>query len=88
MVLLSGRLLAVGPGLSNDLLGDYHGTPPLHILPQQGLEAYTAAHSINLTVLKGCDVNSNDTSGIEPAAAAASHPARGTTAGCAARLAA
>ena len=25
-------VLATGPGLQNDMLGDYHGTPPVHIV--------------------------------------------------------
>ena len=44
------NILATGPGLTNDMLGDYHGTPPVHILFEQGLRTFTD----KLTVEPGC----------------------------------
>jgi beta-D-xylosidase 4 len=65
-------VVAAGPGLANDMLGDYHGTPPVHIKFEDGLRAYV--DSAHLTVLPGCAVNSGDSSGI-PAVANASKAA-------------
>jgi len=65
------NLLVAGPNLNNDMLGDYHGTPAVHITFADGLKAYEATHAVNITTLPGCAVNSPDTSGIAAVVAAA-----------------
>lgn len=65
----SMKVLATGPGLTNDMLGDYHGTPPVHITFEQGLRSFVSNDS--LTIERGCAVNDGDKSQIPAAVAAA-----------------
>jgi hypothetical protein len=60
-----------GPGLQNDMLGDYHGTPAVHITFGDGLRAFESTHAVNITTLPGCDVNSPDSSRISAVVEAA-----------------
>eukprot|EP01052_Picozoa_sp_SAG31_P034756 SAG31_NODE_4103_length_3579_cov_2.836494_4_plen_260_part_00 len=65
------KILAAGPGLKNDMLGDYHGTPPVHITFEAGLRNFELRAGFNLTVLDGCDINSADESRIPAVVSAA-----------------
>lgn len=61
-------LALIGPNAAatGTMQGNYQGTAPFLISPQQGFSEYTAVN-----YLKGCDIDSSDTSGLKDAVAAA-----------------
>ncbi|KJE94694.1 beta-xylosidase [Capsaspora owczarzaki ATCC 30864] len=65
------KLAIIGPNADDaeTLLGNYYGDAPYLITPLKGFQQLDP--TLSITFVKGCDVNSTDTSGFVAAAAAA-----------------